>query len=206
MIKAKHHIAIYPLFKWLTRILIKRNFCAVHVEGYFADNQKAILAIANHISWWDGFWVEYLNQKIAQRRFHFMMLEQQLKKHWYFNYTGGYSIKTKSREVVKSIDYTVELLHNQENIVLMFPQGKIHSAYNSDIHFEKGVQHIVNKSPDDMQVLFVANFTDYFSDAKPNLYIYYEAYSALFLKKNDIEKEYNLFYTRMLNKHKIKAS
>ncbi|HEY9123700.1 MAG TPA: lysophospholipid acyltransferase family protein [Bacteroidales bacterium] len=206
MIKARHHIVVYPLFKWLTRFLIKRNFRAVHVEGYFTDNHKAILTIANHVSWWDGFWAEYLNQKIAQRRFYFMMLEQQLKKHWYFSYTGGYSIKTKSREVVKSIDYTAELLHNQENIVLMFPQGKIHSAYNNDIHFEKGVQHIVNKSPDDMQVLFVANFTDYFSDAKPHLYIYHEAYPALFLKKNDIEKEYNQFYTRVLNKHKIKAS
>jgi hypothetical protein len=88
----------------------------------------------------------------------------------------------------------------------MFPQGKINSAYNNNIHFEKGVKHIVNKSPDVMQVLFVANFIDYFSDVKPNLYIYYEAYSALLLKKNDIEKEYNQFYSRVLNHHKTQTS
>jgi len=205
MIKAKHHIVIYPFFKWLTRFLIKRNFCSLHIEGDFNDNGYPVLVIANHISWWDGFWIEYLNQKIIHREFHFMMLEEQLKKHWYFQYTGGYSVKRKSREIVRSIDYTIELLKKNDNIVLMFPQGKIHSAYNSSIHFERGVQHIVDKSGNNIQVLFVANFTDYFSDAKPNLFIYTKTCSAAYLKNRNIEEEYRQFYNQMLNKHKTKT-
>lgn len=206
MIIAKHHIVIYSFFKWLTRFLLKRRFHSVYIESDFNDNGKAVLVIANHISWWDGFWIEYLNQKITQRRFHFMMMEQQLKKHWYFQYTGGYSVKKQSRDLVKSIDYTIELLKKTDNLVLMFPQGKIHSSYNSSIRFERGVQRIVDKSDDATQVLFVANFTDYFSDAKPNLYIYSKGYAAAFLKNGGVEKEYQLFYNLMLNNHKNKTS
>jgi len=206
MIKAKHHSVIYPLFKWLTRFLLKRNFNSLHIEGNFTDNGCSVLVLANHISWWDGFWVEYLNQKVIHRRFHFMMLEEQLKKHWYFQYTGGYSVKKNSREIVKSIDYTIELLKDKDNVVLMFPQGKIHSGHNSSIHFEKGIQHIVAECADDAQVLFVANFTDYFSDAKPNLFIYTKKYPAAHLRNKNIDEEYNLFFTSVLNHHKTKIA
>ena len=69
MIKAKHHFVIYPLFKWLTRLLVKRNFKKIVVEGKFEDNGNSILVIANHISWWDGFWAEYLNIRVFHRKF-----------------------------------------------------------------------------------------------------------------------------------------
>lgn len=206
MIKAKHHIVIYPLFKGLIHLLLKRNFRSIHIESDFENNGKAVLLIANHISWWDGFWMEYLNQKITHRRFHFMMLEDQLKKHWYFRYTGGYSVKRKSKEIVKSIEYTNELLSNPKNIILMFPQGKIHSSHNSSIYFEKGIQVIINKAPEDTQVLFAASITDYFSDARPNLFIYTKTCHAISLKNNNVDKEYNLFYTQVLNHHKTKTS
>lgn len=117
MIRAKHHNVMYPFFKWLTRFLLKRNFHALQIEGPFHDNGRSVLVVANHISWWDGFWVEYLNQKIIHRRFHFMMLEEQLKKHWYFQYTGGFSVNRNSREIVESIDYAVELLNKDDNLV-----------------------------------------------------------------------------------------
>jgi len=206
MIQAKHHIVIYRLFKWLTCFLLKQNFNSIHIESDFIDNGKPVVLIANHISWWDGFWMEYLNQKITHRMFHFMMLEEQLKKHWYFKYTGGYSVKRKSRDIVESIDYTIELLNIPDNIILMFPQGVINSAYNNSIHFERGIQQIIDKSKNDFQVLLVANFTDYFSNAKPNLFIYTKTCSSAFLRNNDVEKEYKQFYAQILSKHKTKTS
>lgn len=206
MIKARHHSVIYPLFKWLTRFLLKRNFSSLHIDGDFFDNGNSVLVIANHISWWDGFWVEYLNQKIFHRKFHFMMLEGQLKKHWYFQYTGGYSVKPNSREVIESIDYTVELLNKENNLVLMFPQGKIHSTYNNSVHFESGINHIIAKCPNETQIVFVANFTDYFSDAKPHLFIYVNTCTAAFLKDRNPEEEYNLFYSKALKQHKTITS
>lgn len=206
MIKAKHYIIIYPLFKWLTRFLIKRNFNSVSIDGRFFDNGNSILVIANHISWWDGFWIEFLNQKILYRKCHFMMLEEQLKKHWYFNYTGGYSIKKKSRSIVESINYSIDLLKQPENLVLMFPQGQIHSLYNNKVTFEKGIERIVHNIAPDTQILFVANLIDYLSDSNPNLFIYFKTFLAKDFHQSNTEGEYNKFYDQAINTQKAKIS
>lgn len=206
MIKAKHHTVIYPLFKWLTRFLIKRNFNSVSIDGRFFDNGNSVLVIANHISWWDGFWIEYLNQKILYRKCHFMMLEEQLKKHWYFNYTGGYSIKKKSRSIVDSINYSIELLKQPENLVLMFPQGQIHSLYHNKVTFEKGIERIVHNIAPDTQILFVANLIDYLSDSNPNLFIYLKTFLAKDFHQSNTEGEYNKFYEQVINTQKAKIS
>ncbi len=205
MIKTKHHFIIYPLFRWLTCYLLKRNFTSISINGNFIDNGKALLVISNHISWWDGFWVEYINQKMIHRKMYFMMLEDQLKKHWYFQYTGGYSIKKKSKDIIESIDYTIQLLKDPQNIVLMFPQGEIKSVYNNIIHFENGINRIIKDCSPDLQVLFVACFPEYLSDPKPNVFIYLKNYSIENLRKSNIESEYNLFFNEALNMQKSKS-
>jgi 1-acyl-sn-glycerol-3-phosphate acyltransferase len=206
MIRAKHHIVIYPLFKWLTGFLLRRNFNSIHIEGSYHDNKNPILLIANHISWWDGFWIMYLNLKILHRKFHFMMLEQQLKKHWYFQYSGAYSVKKKSRSIIQSLRYTNKLLQDSRNMVFLFPQGKIHSLYNNSIKFEKGVQKIIDHTMDEVQIVYVANLIDYFSHSKPNLFIYMKAYLAKDLKGNLAEAKYKRFFDGVLCQHKIKTS
>lgn len=206
MLKAKHHIVIYPIFKSLTRCLLKRKFSTTAIIGEFNDSGNAVLVIANHISWWDGFWLMHLNLKVLNRKFHFMMLEEQLKKHWYFQYSGAYSVKKKSRSIVESIAYTSKLLQHSNNMVFMFPQGEINSLYNNSIRFEKGVQKIIAQCTDEVQVLFVANMVDYFSNAKPNLFTYIKKYKAKQLKNNTVETEYNTFYNSVLSIQKTKTS
>lgn len=206
MIKAKHHPVIYPLFQRLTTFLIKRHFNAVYIEGEFADKGQSVLVVANHVSWWDGFWVEYLNLKKIGKKFYFMMLKEQLKKHWYFKHTGGYSVKKKSREALESITYTSELLSQPGNLVLLFPQGEIHSIYNNDFHFEKGIARVLKLTPPETTVLFVANLVDYFSDIKPNLSIYQEAFTVKDFEFNSIEDAYNHFYLKALCTQKEKTS
>ena len=206
MIQAKHHAVIYPIFSLLTQYLMNHKFHSVHVEGDFEDTGKPVLVIANHVSWWDGFWILHLNMRVIHRRFHFMMLEEQLKKHWYFQYIGGYSVKKKTRSIVESIGYTIELLRDNGNMVFMFPQGEITSMHNHAIVFEKGAQRIVDGSSDDVQVLFMANFIDYFSDPKPNVFLYLKKFPVQELKKNQLEFHYNKFYQQALNTQKIKVS
>jgi len=206
MIKASHHTIVYPFFKWLTRVLIKTNFHTVVMEEDIPTIQKSVLIVANHSSWWDGFWMEYLNQKVIHRKLHFMMLETQLKKHWYFRHTGGFSIKPESKEVIDSLNYAMELLKDNQNMVIIFPQGRIHSAHQDNIRFGKGVQFLKDNCPVEFQVLFTACFTDYFSHFKPSLYIYCQSISSHLLKDKDLELEYQFFYSRSRNKHNIKTS
>ncbi|MFZ6034039.1 MAG: lysophospholipid acyltransferase family protein [Melioribacter sp.] len=201
MLKAKHHFFIYPMFKCLTKILLKRNFNKCIINGEFEDNGKSVLVISNHVSWWDGFWIMHLNLKLLKRRFHFMMLEEQLNKHWYFQYSGGFSIKKKSRSILETIDYTAELLSSNENMVLLFPQGEIKSVYDRNIKFEKGVERILMKSPSETQILFVVNLIDYFSQKKPALYMYINTLHKTIRSVDFLEKEYIKFYSEAINKH-----
>ncbi len=202
MIKARHHKIIYPIFKILTRFLIRWKFAAVTIDYRFNDNQNAILIIANHISWWDGFWLEYLNLRLLKRKLHFMMLEEQLSRHWYFRYSGGYSIRKNSRSMLESLTYTTQLLQKPENMVIMFPQGKISSMHTTEFKFQKGIERIVQHVRNETQVLFVANVVEYFSRPKPSLFIYAEGFTMGKLKNENLEQAYTQFYNQVLTNHK----
>ena len=122
IIKAKHHFVIHPIFKLFSRVMINNHFSQIAVIGNVdVTSNRSILLLSNHSSWWDGFWHLYLNMKVFKKKFHFMMLEEQLKKHWYFNYTGGFSVKKSTRSAVATIQYSAELLSHPNNLVLMFP-------------------------------------------------------------------------------------
>lgn len=206
MIKAKHHKVIYPLFKGLTKFFIRRSFSSVHFEGLFKDNEHAVLVLANHISWWDGFWIMLLNIKKLNRRFYFMMLEEQLRKHWYFRYTGGFSIRKQHRSVLSSLQYAIDVLDNEQNMLLMFPQGHINSMYNDKMSFEKGIDYILKHLAPHTQLLFVANFVDYLSDKKPALSMYFKAYEVAELKGGIVENAYQEFYNSSLQLQQEKIS
>lgn len=126
-----------------------------------------------------------------------MMLEEELQKNWFFQYTGGFSIKKQSRSIFETFDYTAELLSDANNMVLLFPQGNIKSIYQNKFVFEKGIEKILQRTKNDIQIIFQANLIDYFADAKPNaffnLYHYTGAWNIV-----EIEKAYKLFYKQCL--------
>ncbi len=195
IIKAKHNFIIHPIFKQFSRIMINRHFSQVEVIGDIElSNNHSILLLSNHTSWWDGFWHLYLNMKIFKKKYHFMMLEEQLKKHWYFNYTGGFSVNKSSKSIVETIQYSAKLLSHPNNLVLMFPQGKIESLHKRYIDFEKGVQKIIERTDRNrVQIVFLVNSIDYFINKKPILYHYVTEYKESDTNYLSLEKSYNKF-------------
>jgi 1-acyl-sn-glycerol-3-phosphate acyltransferase len=194
ILKAKHHRFIYPFFKWYTLWLVNGNFSKIHYSGTFTEKELPILLIANHSSWWDGFWALYLNIKVFKRKFHFMMLEEQLRKYWYFNYAGGFSVKKKSRSVLETLHYTSSLLADKNNLVLLFPQGEIGSVQKDSFDFEKGIERILAGVKNQVQIVFLVSLTDYFSSKKPEIFFYYREYSKDSFQIADLEEGYNRFY------------
>ena len=205
VLKARHHFFIYPFFRFYAGWIIRRHFGRIDIENEFADQNLPILLLVNHFSWWDGFFAMYLNVNLLKRKFHFMMLEEQLKKFSFFNLTGGYSIRKNSKSAVESINYTIELLQDKQNMVLLFPQGKIESVYTADFHFESGIGRIIEKTDGKIQIVFMANLIDYFSNRKPGLYMYISDYHGDNTDIHIIQTEYNLFYSRCLTRNALKA-
>ncbi len=196
IIEAKHHCVIHPIFKLFSRVMINRHFSQVVVVGNVdVKNDRSILLLSNHTSWWDGFWQLYLNMRVFKKKFHFMMLEEQLRKHWYFNYTGGFSVKKSARSAVETIQYSAELLSHPNNLVLLFPQGKVESIHKHAITFEKGVEKILERTDrKSVQIVFLVNSVDYFINRKPILYHYTKEYCGDSINYRDIEQQYNAFF------------
>lgn len=200
ILKAKHNLVIYPFFKWYAGFIIKRHNSTVKIVGKFTDRKLPVLLISNHTSWWDGFWAMYINQCLLHRKFHFMMLEDQLRKYWFFNYTGGFSVSKSTKSIVETLNYTSELLTQNENMVLIFPQGEIQSIHNQNIQFEKGVERILKNKGNNVQVLFLVNLIDYFSQPKPGIYFHIREYTETEFDLQSIQENYNMFYAESVNK------
>jgi len=198
MIKPKHNFFIEKFFELYTKHQIKKNFKDIKIIGEHTLRDLPILLLSNHISWWDGFWAKYLNMKIFKYRFYFLMLEEQLKRYWYFRYTGGFSIKQNSKSIIESLDFIPELLRQSNNLVLFFPQGRIESLYNENIVFRSGLKRILLNLKNPINIVFQANFIEYLNHKKPTLYIYF---SENYIEKTsllDLESLYNSFLKNSL--------
>lgn len=177
MIKARHTYFGNLFFNYYTHIQLKRYFREIKFVGQLERNTKPILVIANHFSWWDGFIQLWLNNKLFKRKFHVMMLEEQLKKHMILNKGGAFSIRKSSRDILESLLYASELLKNSSNIVVVFPQGEIQTLYKHSLVFEKGIEYITRKVDlENIDIVFNVNLVDYFSYKKPSLNIYFKKY------------------------------
>ncbi len=195
IIKASHHRFLFPFFKHYALWKIRRSFAKVEHCGTFTDRGLSVLMLANHTTWWDGFWAMHLCKNLLNRLFFFMMLEEQLRKFWFFRYTGGFSVKKHSRSALESITYATELLQERNNMVLIFPEGKIQSMHKSDFTFERGIDRIIKLAGQDkIQILMVAFMVDYFSSSRPSLYIHYQEYISEDTSHSTLESAYTEFY------------
>jgi len=203
ILKAKHNFLIYPFFQFYAVKIIKRNFANIQIIGNFNEKNLPILLISNHVSWWDGFLAMYLNLKKLKRKFHFMMLEEQLQKFWFFNFTGGFSVNKNSKSIIETLNYTSQLLENNENMVLIFPQGKIQSINNQEIKFEKGIDRILKKTNKKVQLIFMVNLVDYFSNKKPSINMYIKEFEFENFDFNEMQNSYNNFFKQSIDKQSL---
>lgn len=195
MLKAKHTILTSNFIKYFSIWKTEKSFHSVKIFNEFQDRKLPLMVIANHFSWWDGFWINYLNSKLFNRKFYFMMLEDQLEKRKFLLKTGGFSVNKSSRSIIETINYTVDLLKDKSNLVLIFPQGKIQSLYTQNFQFEKGIEAILNRKSNEIQIVFVANLIDFYSYEKPSLFMYIKEYNSSDFSVQTIENAYNSFFS-----------
>lgn len=183
--------------------MIRLHFRRVIINGDFDDRDLPVLLIGNHFSWWDGFIANFLNNMIFHRKFHIMMLEEQLSGRMFLNKAGAFSIKKGSRSVIESLHYTRDLLKGKENLVVLYPQGEFESIYRTTVRFEKGMSTIVTGLKNKLHVVFYAALVDYFSHRKPALTIYLrEIPQEMASNPEKMETAYNTFLTECVMQQK----
>ena len=169
------------------------------------DRGLPVMMIGNHVSWWDGFFAQYINLELFDRKIHIMMLQEQLKERMFLNKTGAYSIKKGSRSALESIKYTGEILSDKRNLVLLFPQGKIHSIYDFPLVFEEGWYRIFKYMEGPVQMVFYVALFDFFSNRKPELHIYLEDYLYQGKSHSDTETAFNQFLGKCISTQKSRV-
>jgi len=205
MIKAEHsrfHIWISILY---TKIFLGLFFRNIRYIGEADQNKNLpVLMIANHFSWWDGFFQILLNEKSFKKRYHFMMLEEELRKNPILRKIGASSIEKGSRSAFDSLKYLVEVIQKPENLFLFFPQGKIQSIYTEDFKFEKGaLNYVQKKATNEFQFVFNVNLIDYSAFKRPELSIYFKTHTiSKDTTVDEIERDYNLFVKKCKEKQR----
>ena len=129
-----------------------------------------------------------------------MMLEDELAKRSFMRQGGAFSIQPGSRSMIDSLNYAAELLQNPGNMVLLYPQGKIHSLYETDIQFGTGINHILKKAGSQVQVIGFVVLLDFMSRAKPTLRFYLK--EMIYSPELDLNAAYQKFFNECLEKQK----
>ena len=199
MVKPKSNKVIYAFFSWYIERIIKKDFSGFEYNKIAVDPQKAILLLSNHFSWWDGFLIFHLNKIYFKKKFHVMVLEETAKKVSFLKYLGAFGIEKNAKSLVESLAYAGQLLDNPDNLLLIFPQGKLHSLHSKSIGFEKGVSRIIDASKKNFNYVFAAIVTDYFDQRKPNLKIALQHWEAPeFVGLQLLKSAYNKHYEATL--------
>jgi len=196
MYQSRKNTIIYNFFSWYIQLIIKKDFAAFKYDQVEMKTDSSILLLANHFSWWDGFFIFYINKKVFKKQFHVLVNAENYNKVGFLKYLGAFAAENKGKDVLETLNYAGKLLDDPHNLVLIFPQGKLHSNHLKNISFEKGVMQMINASQKKINIIFAATFIDYFAKRKPTAYTYLqnwenEEYVSLQLLKSAYNKHYD---------------
>lgn len=196
MYRSRKSSFIFQAFSWYIAYIIKKDFSSYTYNRLQIKEEEAILLLSNHFSWWDGFLMFQLNKVVFKKQFHVLVTAEDYQRQWFLKYVGAFAAEHKGKDVVETLLYAGQLLDRPENLVLLFPQGKLYTSYINSISFEKGVMQLINASRKKFQIVFSATLIDYFDKRKPKAESYLchweaEEYMSLQLLKREYNKHYN---------------
>jgi 1-acyl-sn-glycerol-3-phosphate acyltransferase len=201
MIKANPHKASLWFYSSWFRVLQKVFFRKISVitDSEFPEGQSVLL-LQNHFSYYDPYWSMYLSHKVFRRRFHAMMLEEQMAKRMFLARCGAFSVRKNSRDLLESLDYASQLLRSAQNLVTIYPSGEILSHHRQNFSFQRGFARVASDNNDCLIALAVV-LVDHFSSPRPEIRIYVENYLGE-KSATAIENAYHTFYQSCVLKQK----
>lgn len=168
---------VMSLFEFYLRIRFFFNFHSVVYD--LSLTQSALktdlptIFVANHISWWDGFFIILLRRKLIGRSpHHSVMLESELAKFPFLKKIGCLGISPKNKGSISSIFLQIKgFFEVSPNVSLAyFPQGEITPLTARPLKFKKGIEHLLQILPE-YQIIPVALHIEPLRFPKPTAYI-----------------------------------
>jgi 1-acyl-sn-glycerol-3-phosphate acyltransferase len=174
-------------------------FNRVVIMPFMPKPGHSILLLANHFSWWDGLFGNYLNSSLLQKTGYIMMQEDHLRKRMFLNRIGAFSINKTSRDMIRSLNYAADLLSDSDNLVMVFPQGQLISNHTTEIVVEKGIERLIKNIKGPCQVIYSCALIDYFESLKPSAFIHlFDCGIAGEVPFDELVKNINAFHRQAL--------
>ena len=192
MIKADHKKWARRLYDFYVPRLLRSNFQHFYLTNEFPQipNDEGLIITPNHFSWWDGFFIDYTLSHFSNRKIYMLMLEEQLKRYWFFQKVGAFSINPKNPKSIKTtFDYIIEVVCNPKNVLLFYPQGEIEDYVKRPLKVKEGLKTILNMTHSKVNILPVAFKIKYGNTKKPDLLVRFGETIASSKAKED----FNLF-------------
>ena len=124
-----------------------------------------------------------------------MITEENYNKVWFLKFMGSFSVKPNSRSMIETLSYAGKLLDNPDNLIVIFPQGKLHSNHIEELKFQKGITKLIDSSSRNFQFLFSTVIIDFFENKKPSVNCYLKVLEQQELVDlQSIEGAYNQHY------------
>ncbi len=208
MIKAEHKKWARILYDFYITRLLKKNFNRFLLTNNFpqVDSRSTLIITPNHFSWWDGFFVDYYTGKFLDRKIFLLMLEEQLKRFWFFSKVGAYSINPDNpKSIWETLTYSSNILSNTRNFVVFYPQGRIEPYDKRPPDLKPGLVKLIESIKSKTEIVPLAFKIIYSNNKKPDVIvragekliidngiIEFEMFSSAFLKTLNELDEYSL--------------
>jgi 1-acyl-sn-glycerol-3-phosphate acyltransferase len=194
MIRARHTEPWNSFFQYYVQRKMRQHFRGPEMHHPEKKPEKSVLLVGNHFSWWDGFFALEAAKRFFAKKIHVMMLEEELRPRRFLSYAGAFSIAPGNRAALESLRYAAGLLTDPENMVVVFPQGKMRPHWERPLHFQSGWTRILEMAKAEASLWFQAALPVYGSEPRPLLKIWLQAYpDHQSLDLQHIEDAYNVF-------------
>jgi hypothetical protein len=98
------------------------------------------------------------------------MLEEQLKRYWFFQKVGAFSINPQSPKSIKTtFEYIVEVISDNKNVLFFYPQGEIEAYDKRPLKVKEGLKSILNLTGSNVNILPIAFKIKYGNNKKPDI-------------------------------------
>ena len=132
-----------------------------------------------------------------------MMLEDQLKRFWFFKKVGAYSVNSASiSSLLTTVKYTRELLKHPDNLAVIYPQGTIEPFEKRPLTIKKGLKLFIENMLNEIVVVPAAFKIQFFNEKKPSVIVRFGKILKAETICSDFQLYLNEFYRNLdeLNK------
>ncbi len=131
-----------------------------------------------------------------------MMLERELNLRKVLYKIGGFSIDPQKKSPLASLRKAAELLKKPNNLVLIYPQGKLYSQHTDHFEFQKGVELLTDKLLHEIEYDLVMMYftTEYFERKTPGAYIYID---QVVKEMSNLQARFQSFASSCIQQHKL---